>query len=268
MGFYSPSTLLEDAKKHGVEVRGVSVAASDWDCTLQEGAIRVGLRLVRGMGKKSGLRIEEARKAGGPFATLEELAERASLQRDELDALAEAGALEPIVNERRKAMWKVRAPRGEGLFAGIDLGDDAPPMPPLTRAEQLVLDYERTGVSVGDHPMRLLRPSLPKGVRSSSELTKIAHGARVTTAGMVICRQRPQTASGVVFITLEDEAGFINLILYTHVFDRLRHVATTSALLTAHGQIERDGEVIYVIVSRLERLAIPKALPSMSRDFH
>jgi error-prone DNA polymerase len=268
MGFYSPSTILEDAKKHGVEVRGVSVAASDWDCTLQEGAIRVGLRLVRGMGKKSGLRIEEARKAGGPFATLEELAERASLQRDELDALAEAGALEPIVNERRKAMWKVRAPRGEGLFAGIDLGDDAPPMPPLTRAEQLVLDYERTGVSVGDHPMRLLRPSLPKGVRSSSELTKIAHGARVTTAGMVICRQRPQTASGVVFITLEDEAGFINLILYTHVFDRLRHVATTSALLTAHGQIERDGEVIYVIVSRLERLAIPKALPSMSRDFH
>jgi error-prone DNA polymerase len=269
MGFYSPSTILEDAKKHGVEVRGVSIVASDWDCTIEIGcAIRVGLRQVKGLGEESGKRIVEARACGGRFATLEDLASRASLRRDELDALAEAGALESIVRERRKAMWKVRAPRGEGLFAGVDLGDDAPPMPPLTRAEQLVLDYARTGVSVSDHPMLLLRPSLPKRVRRSSELAKIAHGARVTTAGMVICRQRPYTASGVVFITLEDEEGFINLILYTRVFDELRHVATTSALLTAHGKIERDGEVVYVVVSRLERLVVPQTIPSMSRDFH
>ena len=165
-------------------------------------------------------------------------------------------------------MWKVRAPRSKGLFAGVDLGDDAPPMPPMTRAEQLVLDYDRTGVSVKDHAMRLVRPSLAKRVRRSSELGAIAHGSPVTTAGMVICRQRPGTASGVVFITLEDEEGFINLILYAHVFDELRHVATTSALLLAKGTIERDGEVIYVVVTRLERLLVPEALPSMSRDFH
>ncbi len=267
MGFYSPSTILEDAKKHGVEVRAVSIVKSAWDCTVEEGAIRVGLRQVKGLGEESGLRIEGARERG-PFTSIEDLAARASLRKDDLDALAESGALEPIVPERRRAMWKVRAPRGEGLFAGIDLGDDVPPMSPLTRAEQLVLDYERTGVSVSDHPMLLLRPSLPKRIRRSSELQKIAHGSPVATAGMVICRQRPQTASGVVFVTLEDEEGFINLILYAHVFDRLRHVATTSSLLAAHGKIERDGEVVYVVVKRLERLSIPREIPSMSRDFH
>jgi error-prone DNA polymerase len=267
MGFYSPSTILEDAKKHGVEVRGVSIEKSEWDCTIEENAIRVGFRQVRGLGEKSGERIVVAR-ALGSFASIEELGERASLRRDELDALAEAGALESIVRGRREAMWKVRAPRGEGLFAGVDLGDAPPAMPVLSRAEQLVLDYARTGISVGDHPMRLARPSLPKRVRRSSELAAIPHGGRVTSAGMVICRQRPQTASGVVFITLEDEEGFINLILYAHVFDRFRHVATTSTLLLGHGKIERDGEVIYIVTSSVERLTISRAIPSMSRDFH
>jgi error-prone DNA polymerase len=273
MGFYSPSTILEDAKKHGVEVRGVSIEASDWDCTIEIAedtrahAIRVGLRQVRGLGEESGARIEKARLEGR-FTTVEDLASRASLRRDELDALAEAGALESIVPGRREAMWKVRAPRGEGLFAGIDLGDVAPAMPPLTRGEQLVLDYARTGISVGDHPMRLARPTLPKRVRRSSELAAIPHGAPATSAGMVICRQRPATASGVVFITLEDEEGFINLILYTHVFERFRHVATTSALLIGHGKIERDGEVIYIVTKRLERLSLSAQVPSMSRDFH
>ncbi len=281
MGFYSPSTILEDAKKHGVEVRAVSIEASDWDCTLEDRgagkspALRVGLRLVRGLGEKSGRRIEEARASGARFASVEDLAARASLQRDDLDALAEAGALESIVRGRREAMWKVRAPRGEGLFAGIDLGDAAPAMPALTRAEQLVLDYGRTGISVGDHPMRRARgflgragPGARKRVFRSSELASIPHGTPVTSAGMVICRQRPQTASGVVFITLEDEEGFINLILYAHVFDRFRHVATTSALLYGHGKIERDGEVVYIVTSRVEPLRIQEAIPSMSRDFH
>ena len=273
MGFYSPSTIFEDAKKHGVEVRRVDVEASDWDCTLERDsgsakpAIRVGLRQVKGLGEATGKRIEAVR-ARGAFTSLEDLASRASLRREDLEALAEAGALESIVPGRREAMWKARAPRGEGLFEGIDLGDDLPPMPALTRAEQLVLDYERTGLSVGDHPMRLVRPSLPKRVRRSSELQGVAHGAKVTSAGMVICRQRPRTASGVVFVTLEDEEGFINLILYTTVFERFRHVTTTSAMLVAHGKIERDGEVIYIVTRRVERLAMREAIPSMSRDFH
>ncbi len=267
MGFYSPSTIFEDAKKHGVEVRPVAIDASDWDCTIEDGAARLGLRLVKGLGKESGQRIAASRKVR-PFRDVEDLASRAELVRDELDALAEAGTLEPLVRGRREAMWKVRAPRGEGLFAGVDLGDIVPSMLPVTRAEQLSLDYERVGVSVGDHAMRLVRASLPSRVRRSSELGAIDHGLPVMTAGMVICRQRPATASGVVFITLEDEEGFINLILYNHVFDRLRHVAATSALLLAHGKIERDGDVIYVIVSALESLRLKQTVPTMSRDFH
>jgi error-prone DNA polymerase len=130
-----------------------------------------------------------------------------------------------------------------------------------------MLDYERTGLSVTDHPMRLVRSKLPPGTKSSNELLAIAHGRRVRTAGLVICRQRPGTASGVVFITMEDETGFINLILYARVFDAFRHVATTSSLLMAHGKIERDGDVLYVIVERLEPVT-RTSFPSMSRDFH
>jgi error-prone DNA polymerase len=286
MGFYSPSTLLQDAAKHGVEIRAVCIHRSDWDCTLErepgargegqggEGdapppAIRVGLRQVRGLGAPSGARIEEARKTA-PFTSIEDLAARAALKRDELELLAEAGALEPLKPGRRDAIWKVRAPRAPGLFAGVDLGDESPRLAPLTRAEQLVLDYERTGLSVGDHPMRIARPNLPTRVQSGAGLAAIPHGKPVTTAGLVICRQRPQTASGVVFITMEDETGFVNLILYAHVFERFRHVATTSALLLAEGKIERDGEVIYVVVSRLSPLTmkgVPE-IPTMSRDFH
>src|SRR5258706_2105853 len=170
MGFYSPSTLLQDAQRHGVEVLPVCIEQSNWDCTIEArmdekaGAIRIGLRQVRGLGKESGERIEKAR-AVQPFTSIEDLAARASLRRDELEALAEAGVLEPLERGRREAIWKVRAPRGEGLLAGIDLGDASPSLPPLTRAEQLVLDYERTGLSVGDHPMRIARASLPRRVK-------------------------------------------------------------------------------------------------------
>ena len=276
MGFYSPSTILEDAKRHGVEVRPVLVDRSDWDCTIEDGAIRVGLRQVHGLRKHAGERITSARSAVA-FESIEDLAERASLSKSDLDALAEAGALESIVQGRREAMWKVRAPRlsggasvGEtqGLFAGVELADALPTLSPLTRSEQLVLDYERTGMSIADHPMRIVRADLTKSVRRSSELVKLAHGTRVESAGLVICRQRPGTASGVVFVTLEDEEGFINLILYARVFERLRHVATTSSLLLAKGTIERDGDVVYIVTDTLQSIALRQTMPSMSRDFH
>ena len=281
MGFYSASTLLQDAKKHGVDILAVCIEKSDWDCTIEDGAIRVGLRQVRGLGEANGRRIEAIRREKR-FESIEDLAARAALKRDELEALAEAGALEPLERGRREAIWKVRAPRGEGLLAGIDLGDATPKLAPLTRSEQLVLDYERTGLSVTDHPMRIARPHLPKRVKRGSDLVTMTQDAKVATAGLVICRQRPQTASGVVFVTMEDETGFINLILYAHVFERFRHVATTSALLMAEGKIEREGEVVYVVVQRLAPLGMngmggaaneqpvdaPIEVPSMSRDFH
>jgi error-prone DNA polymerase len=267
MGFYSPGSIVKDAERHGVEVLPIRVDASGWDCSLECGdlstesdppALRLGLRLVKGLGEAAGLRIESARSRR-PFANVEDLVARSELDKRDLGALAAAGALAPFGLGRREALWKVRAPREVDLLAGIELGDEAPSLPPLTRAEQLVLDYESTGVAVGDHAMNILRPTLPPEFKTARGLAETPHGSYVSTAGLVICRQRPQTASGVVFVTLEDETGFVNLILWAATFDRWRHVATTSAVLAAHGKVERQGEVVYVD---------PDRLASLSLDFH
>jgi len=275
MGFYSSNTILQDAARHGVELLPIRVECSDWDCRVHENSVRVGLRLVKGLGEEPGRRIEKAR-AQRAFGSIEDLRARAELDRKEMDALAESGALNVLARGgARDAMWSVRASRGEGLFRGIGAPDDVT-LPALTRAEQLVLDFERTGVSTDDHPMRAMRAKLPKNVMSSAELAKAPHGKRVTTAGLVICRQRPGTASGIVFVTLEDEFGFVNLVLWSSVFERLRRVAVSSGLLLVHGRVDAfakrrdDGssDVVYVIVDHLDKLKLTRDLPSMSRDFH
>ncbi len=268
MGFYSPGTIVKDAERHGVEVLPARVDASDWDCTLEgeDRALRLGLRLVRGLGEKAGERIEVARQRQ-PFASVEDLVSRARLDKRELEALAQAGALVAFGFERREAMWKVRAPREHALFAGLPFGDEAPELPPMSRSEQLVLDYESTGVAVGDHAMAVARPHLPRHTKSSRDLDSVPHGTSVTTAGMIVCRQRPGTASGVVFVTMEDEWGFINLILWPRTFEAFRHVATTAAMLLARGKVERQGDVIYVVPDHLEPLSLVD-VPGMSRDFH
>jgi error-prone DNA polymerase len=294
MGFYSPSTILQDAQRHGVELLPLDVSESGWDCTCvrrpdDRAAIRLGLRLVSGLGEDAGRRIEAAR-AERPFAGVDDVALRARLDKKEAMALAESGALDRLAalgrpgdSARRAAIWHVVAPRAVGLFEGTSSGELAPKLAPMSRAEQLVLDYERTGVSVSDHPMKLLRPSLPARFKSSRDVTGLRSGTRVSAAGLVTCRQRPGTASGVVFITMEDEHGFLNLVVWAKTFERFRHVATTARLLVAHGKIERSDDpkglrpadpnvpesVVYVVAERLEALdgKLPK-LASMSRDFH
>ncbi len=275
MGFYSSGSIVKDAERHDVEVLPARVDVSNWDCSLEGGdsrqdpdppALRLGLRLVKGLGEKTGKRIEVARREQA-FAGVEDLMARAQLDKREIEALGRAGALAGFGLGRREVMWKVRAPREQSLFAGVDRGDAMPDLPPMSRAEQLVLDYATTGLAVGDHAMKVVRPSLPVDYKSARDLASMDHGGRVSTAGMVICRQRPGTASGVVFITLEDETGFINLILWAKTFERWRHVATTSSMLVAHGKIERDRSVVYIVPDRLERLQLID-VPAMSRDFH
>ncbi len=301
MGFYSVSTILQDAQRHGVRLLPIDVRTSDWECTcltlpdvVSESrdpshhvtALRLGLRVVNGLGEEAGRRVEEARK-DAPVRDAEDLAARARLDRKELVAIAESGALDALAGGRRHAIWEVVAPRGAGLFDGIARDDETPKLRAMTRAEQLVLDYERTGVSVADHPMLVLRPTLPKRIKTSRDILSLRSGTRVSVAGLVICRQRPGTASGVVFVTMEDEFGFLNLVLWAKVFEEFHHDATTSRMLLVHGRIERSDDpkgkgppdpnapssVVYVIAERLEKLDTkgPKemgALGSMSRDFH
>jgi error-prone DNA polymerase len=278
MGFYSPATIVSDAERHGVEVLSARVDASDWDSTLEGGnaaidgeapALRLGLALVKGLGESAGRRIEAARR-DRPLVGIEDLTVRAALEPRTLELLARAGTLEGFGLSRREALWKAHGPHngaGETLFEGKAYGDAPPSLPAMTRAEQLVLDYRSTAIAVGDHAMNVVRPRLPSDCKSAAEILRVPHGATVSTAGVVICRQRPQTASGVVFITLEDETGFINLVLWSALFERWRHVVTESAMLFARGKVERQGEVAYVVPHRLQRLVLG-ALPAMSRDFH
>ncbi|MEB2314434.1 MAG: error-prone DNA polymerase [Sorangiineae bacterium] len=307
MGFYSPSSIIQDAQRHGVIVRDVSVTRSEWDATLEpleeatgEGdglpvrrgtarsdrALRLGLRLIKGFGEAAARRVVGARREAA-LASVEELARRARLRRDELDALAESGALEPLASGRRQALWKVRAPRLGGLFEELDeASEPAVSLPALRPVEQLVLDYERKGLSVGDHPMRHARAGLRgERVLTAAALLGAREGARIAVAGLVTCRQQPVTASGVVFLTLEDETGSASLILQRRVFERFHWVARHAALLVARGVVERqDGRgssqsargaelaepptpVVYLVVRELERLELG-GIGKLSRDFY
>ncbi len=320
MGFYSPSTLLQDAQRHRVTVKPIAIEASRWDLHLEDATtIRLGFRLVKGLGEEAAQRIEQARSRA-PFASLEDLATRAALNRGELSALAEAGAISSLAGagggggegrepaNRRQAIWRAHAPREDsGLFRGLTLDSAVPQLREPSRAEQLVLDYARTGVSVDDHPMKIARPQLGARVKCAKDLLMAPKGTRVEVAGMVICRQRPATASGVVFMTLEDETGFVNLVLWARTFEALHRVATTASLVRVKGKVDRSDNpvtnarsdpmptaTVHVIVESMVPLStspdtprrrrrvgatdeaktvevegeIGHALPSMSRDFH
>ncbi|MGC4088699.1 MAG: hypothetical protein QM756_12530 [Polyangiaceae bacterium] len=293
MGFYSPATILADARRHGVEVRDVDVTSSGWDSLLEvaaercgidsqaEGAraaVRIGLRQVKGFAEASAKRIEAAR-AEWRFSGIDDVARRAELRRDELEALAEAGAFEALTEGRRQALWQSRSPRLKGLFSGASWQERRVQLTPLRAEETLLFDYRRKGLSAEDHPMRHLRSRLRQsGILSAAELLTTSRLRGVRVAGVVICRQQPATASGVVFVTLEDETGFCNLVLWRRVFEEFRLVATQSAILLAEGDVERQapgsegegsGAVIHVIARHLERLDVPgQDIDKQSRDFH
>jgi error-prone DNA polymerase len=275
MGFYSVSSLVRDAQKRGVVVRPPDVAKSDWDCTIEEGALRLGLRTVKGMGEEAAHRLAKARGESA-FRDVKDLAVRGELRTDQMDALAEAGALFSLTNERRNAMWLVREPDQGPLFEKMPPNEPAVELPPLAKVEQLRFDYARLGLSVDDHPMRHLRARMKKrGVVTSAELFYLRHGTKAKVAGLVLSRQRPMTASGVVFVTLEDEHGMMNLILTPTIFERSYRTAVHSRLLLVQGKVERtprvakDGEhpVIHVLVEKLEPLELPGGLEAHSRDF-
>jgi error-prone DNA polymerase len=279
MGFYSPSSIVRDAQKHGVVVLAPDVHRSSWDSTLeplqQDRALRLGLRLVKGMGEEAAERIVEARTSA-PFRDLHDLIVRAGLRRDQTEALAEAGALDSIVPGRRQAMWKARAPDHGELFQKVAPNEPQVTLPALTGAAQLRFDYARLGLSVDDHPMRHLRAEMNRrGVVTSEKLKLVRHGTKVKVAGVVLSRQRPMTASGVVFVTLEDETGMINLILSPQIFDQSYRTAVHARLLLVKGRVERtpkqetpgEPSVIHVLVTDLTPLSFDEGLAVQSRDF-
>jgi error-prone DNA polymerase len=303
MGFYSPSQLVRDAREHGVEVRPVDVCVSDWDCSLEpagappptgaarcptagriEGrsALRLGLRLVRGLTAAGAARVVAARAARDaatagahtPFADLQDLAEAAALGRGDLEALAAAGACAALAGNRHQAFWQVAGTEVALPLAPPATDRSLPLLSQPTEGEGVIADYRSLGLTLGRHPLALLRAHWPPGragmppMVTAGTLAGLPDGARVRVAGLVVTRQKPATASGVTFVTLEDDTGNINLIVWKRVGEAQRAALLRSRLLEVGGRLQREGEVTHVIAERLtDRSRLLGALRVQSRDF-
>jgi len=272
MGFYGPSQLVQDARRHGVEVRPVDVTVSNRDCTLEDEppAVRLGLCMIDGFSAAATERLVTARVTQ-VFSSTTDLARRASLNRHELKLLAAAGALRELAGNRRHAHWQIAGVEGVSpLLMEAGPLELVPAFAPPSEGEELVADYASTGLTLGRHPLALLRARL-KRLRfiTAAELRDAPHGRPVHAAGIVTGRQRPDTASGVVFVTLEDETGNVNVVVWRDVGERQRRELLGARLLGVHGILERDGEVVHLIAGRLtDHSALLGQLATASRDFH
>ena len=277
MGFYAPAQLVQDARRHGVEVRAVDVTASAWEASLEPDAVgrcgaalRLGLAQVKGCAALAGQRVIAAR-AEAPFTDVEDLARRAELDRGQLRVLAQAGALRALAGNRHQAAWAALAVEPPlPVLAAAVIREGTPLLRVPREGEDTVADYATTGLTLGRHPLALLRPRLARRrVLSAADLARCRHGDRVRTAGLVITRQRPGTATGVVFVTLEDETGSINVIVWASLVETQRRPLLEARLLEVTGEVQREGEVIHVIARHLgDRSALLGRLSIASRDFH
>ncbi len=265
MGFYAPAQIISDLKAHDVDVLPLTLNHSDWDCTLERGkvlcpqagrpshglALRLGLRLVKGLGAACGQALVQERQARGVFVDVSDVSRRCALDRKSQQALAKAGAFDVVSAHRRAAIWNSMTPRLPLLqhTRDDDVGDA---LPVANSSELLLLDYAHTGFSLEDHPMKHVRPGLMATLKSEKLLTAkeihdVKSGSRATTAGLVIGRQRPGTADGTCFVTLEDETGTTNVVVWGRDFDRWRVAVVTASFLLFRGVVEREGIVVHFI---------------------
>ena len=275
MGFYAPAQLVRDARSHGVEVRPPDAAVSEWDCTLERRddgrpALRLGLRLVRHLSEEGAKRLLAAR-AARPFADLADLAERAALDRRDLEALAAGDAFAASSGHRYRAVWQVSGVERPLplLPAATQQAEGIPLLRAPREGHDIVADYASLGLTLRRHPLALLRDKLEKrGIIDTQTLWDLPNGRWVATGGLVITRQRPGSASGVTFVTLEDEVGYVNLIVWKRVADEQRAALLDSRLLEVRGRIQREGDVLHVIARRLiDRSAMLGDLMVESRNF-
>jgi error-prone DNA polymerase len=274
MGFYAPAQLVRDARDHGVEVRPISVCTSNWDCFLEsradgEPALRLGLRMVKGLSEETAGRIETARAAGA-LTSVQDLTLRANLERSELEALADAGALRDLSGNRHLTFWQVAGSEKELALAPVPRTSEGTPLlAPPTEGQNIAADYRSAGLTLGRHPLALLRDELDaSSIVTSRGLRDLPHGRGVRVAGIVTARQRPQSAGGVMFITLEDETGHVNLIVWERVWSRARRIVNGSRFLEVEGMLQKEGLVTHVVARQLvDRTRMLGSLVTHSRDF-
>jgi error-prone DNA polymerase len=289
MGFYNPATLVKDAQRHGLRVRPIDITRSDWLCTLEKNGadlfMRVGLRYVKGLREQTGREIVHQRTIK-MFYSIDDLKLRVpALQKSELTALAEIGALNFLGNKsgfhRRDALWQIeRVARRPGpLLESCEEESEAPedissanashsPLPQMTAEDRLVADFRNTGMTVGPHPLAYHRSQLKKeGILSAADLHHVRDGVQVRVAGSVIARQRPGTAKGFVFLSLEDETGISNAIITPQIFRQDHVVIVNQQFLLIEGRLQNQDNVISVKAERIRPLFLTRA-QTTSHDFH
>ena len=274
LGFYSGSQLVQDAKRHGVEVRCVDVTHSDWDCTLEglphPPAVRLGLRMVVGLKAGSAIRILEARKEA-LFDGAEDLARRAGLEQQEMTLLAGADALMSLAGHRRQQVWEAAALRATPkLLRDAPVDEDYLELPEAPEGEEVVWDYAATGLTLRRHPLAILRPQLAaQGWKTAAELHDLPTGRLAHACGIVTVRQQPETAKGTMFVSLEDETGSVQVIVWPKIKARLRIPLLRSRLMAVKGTWQREGDVRNLIAGHIEDLTpLLGNLSTASRDFH
>jgi error-prone DNA polymerase len=289
MGFYGPSQLVQDAKRHGVKVRAVDVMHSDWDCTLEQPsggspghsgpsdahgarhqpAIRLGLRLISGLKQAVAERIVLARSKN-PFNSTQDLALQAGLDAGDLKALASADALASLSGHRRQQVWEASALHAApALLKEAPIDEDFLELEAASEGEEVVFDYAALGVTLRRHPVELLRPLLLRQrLSSAAQLHDLPSGKLARACGLVTMRQQPASAKGVVFVTLEDETGTVNVIVWKSVKEKQREPLLRSKLLAVYGQWQREGEVRHLVAQHLvDMTALLGKLTTTSRDF-
>jgi len=275
MGFYAPAQLVRDARAHGVQVRAADVCVSEVESTLEgQGEdlrpVRLGLDRIRGLAADAAARIVQAR-AAAPFDSVEDLARRAALSAHDLRALAEADALRALAGHRRQAAWAVAGidTRPTEMLRATRLHEPAVPLPAAGESQEMLADYRSLGLTLGRHPLALLRETLAAfKVQPAAVLREFPNGRLARASGLVTHRQRPDTAKGTVFVTLEDETGAVNIIVWPRVVESQRRPLLAARLLTVYGQWQREGEVMHLVASRLiDHTPLLQGLESRSRDF-
>ena len=284
MGFYTPATIVKDAQRHGLKIKPVCISHSDWRCTvIDDNTFRLGLCVVNGLRQERGEEIVTQRQ-DRPFESLDDFKRRAPLAKHELRALAELGALNCFAEHRRAAMWRVEETVHDDLLTPPCVGASlaaantaiTSPLCPMTLPERVKADYETMNLTTGPHPMKLLREKLPN-IWRAIDLGQAQHGSTIQIAGNVICRQRPGTAKGFVFVSLEDETGVSNAIVDPDLFERFRLVITEEAFLLIEGQVQNSDGVVLIKAQEIKPLVqlpamqamqLEKIVGSESHDFH
>ena len=291
MGFYAPAQLVQDARRHGVEVRAVDVNASEWECCLEpthplpvpgrerdrvriaeekQPALRFGLRMVKGLSQAAAQRLVKARTIG-KFSGVEDLAHRAALHRGDLEVLAAAGALKDLEGHRHRAHWACAGvEKPLPLLVQVPIAQSMPLLHAPTEGQDIIADYASLGLTLGRHPLALLRQRLAAmNLRTARQLRELTHGARAYTAGLVTCRQCPSSGAGVIFVTLEDETGTSQVVVWPNLAERQRAPLLNARLLAVFGEVQREGEVLHLLARRLEdHSMLLGRLATVSRDFH